>query len=348
VKVAYVLEEYPELSQTFVETELREQARHADVQVLALGPGRAAAPADARFTPSYPPGAAARLAALLRTRPPLPRDWPSDGRRLRGIARIAPWILAARSVDHVHAHFASEAADVAALLGRPHSFTGHSTDLFAPGLQRRVAAAKFAAVVCEYDRREVAKLAPGARVEVVPVGLDLEALRRTTPYDPDGPVVAVGRLVEQKGFADLAAVAPEIGRQVIVAGAGPVELGNVTLPGALDPSASLRLIESASLLVAPSVIASDGSRDGIPTVLKEALALGVPVVASDAVGNPEVVEPGHGALFAAGDRNALAGAITALLRRDDREAMGRAGRAWAERHADIRVTAAKLRQLWAE
>jgi colanic acid/amylovoran biosynthesis glycosyltransferase len=345
VRVAYVLEEYPELSQTFVETEMR--AVQADVDVFALRPGPAAALADPRFTPSYPPGAAARLAALLRARPPLPRDWPSDGRRLRGIARIAPWILAARAVDHVHAHFASEAADIAALLGRPHSFTGHSTDLFAPELERRVAAAKFAAVVCEYDRREVEKRAAG-RVEVVPVGLDLEATRRTTPYDPDGPVVAVGRLVEQKGFADLAAVAPELGREVIVAGAGPVELEDVTLRGALDPAESLRLIESAALLVAPSVIAKDGSRDGIPTVLKEALALGVPVVASDAVGNPEVVEPGHGALFPAGDRRALADAITTMLRRDDREAMGRAGRAWAEQHADVRVTAEKLRQLWAE
>jgi glycosyltransferase involved in cell wall biosynthesis len=74
----------------------------------------------------------------------------------------------------------------------------------------------------------------------------------------------------------------------------------------------------------------------------------VPVVASDAVGNPEVVEPGHGALFPAGDRRALADAITTMLRRDDREAMGRAGRAWAEQHADVRVTAEKLRQLWAE
>ena len=247
----------------------------------------------------------------------------------------------------MHAHFASEAADIAALLGHEHSFTGHSTDLFTDDLPRRVAAAKFAAVVCEYDRRAVEKVADG-RVEVVPVGLDLDAVRRSTPYDPDGPIVAVGRLVEQKGFADLAAVAPELGREVIVAGSGPERLENVTLPGALDPTAALRLIESASLLVAPSVIAKDGSRDGIPTVLKEALALGVPVVASDAVGNPEVVEPAHGALYPAGDRRALADAITSLLRRVDREAMGGAGRAWAERSADVRVSAARLRQLWAE
>jgi len=69
-----------------------------------------------------------------------------------------------------------------------------------------VAAAKFAAVVCEYDRREVEKRVPDGRVEVVPVGLDLDAVKRITAYDPDGPIVAVGRLVEQKGFADLDAI----------------------------------------------------------------------------------------------------------------------------------------------
>ena len=101
------------------------------------------------------------------------------------------------------------------------------------------------------------------------------------------------------------------------------------------------------MLVAPSVIASDGSRDGIPMVLKEALALGVPVVASDAVGNPEVVEDAWGALYPAGDRRALAEALRALLERPDREAMGQAGRAFAERELDLRRQTARLRELFA-
>jgi len=82
-------------------------------------------------------------------------------------------------------------------------------------------------------------------------------------------------------------------------------------------------------------------------VIKEALALGVPVVASDAVGNPEVIEPAHAPLFPAGDRRALLDTLRTVLRKD-RAAMGRAGRAWAEKHADVRASAARLRQLWAE
>ena len=100
------------------------------------------------------------------------------------------------------------------------------------------------------------------------------------------------------------------------------------------------------MLVAPSGVARDGSRDGIPTVVKEALALATPVVASDAVGNPEVVKPEHGTLYPAGDRTALQSALKATLDRTDREAMGRAGRAFAEQHADIAKTTARLRELW--
>jgi colanic acid/amylovoran biosynthesis glycosyltransferase len=100
--------------------------------------------------------------------------------------------------------------------------------------------------------------------------------------------------------------------------------------------------------VAPSVIARDGSRDGIPMVLKEALALEVPVVASDAVGNPEVVGRDRGALYPAGERGALAEAIGAMLAKpaEQRIAMGRAGRAFAEREADVRAQTARLLELF--
>jgi glycosyltransferase involved in cell wall biosynthesis len=71
-------------------------------------------------------------------------------------------------------------------------------------------------------------------------------------------------------------------------------------------------------------------------------------VASDAVGNPEVVAPDRGVLHPAGDRRALAEALRALLDRppSEREAMGRAGRAWAEREADVRTQTARLRDLF--
>jgi len=83
-------------------------------------------------------------------------------------------------------------------------------------------------------------------------------------------------------------------------------------------------------------------------VLKEAMALEVPVVASDAVGNPEVVDRDRGVLYPAGDRRALAAAVRSVLERaaGERAAMGRAGRAFAEREADLRIQTARLRELF--
>jgi colanic acid/amylovoran biosynthesis glycosyltransferase len=374
-RVAYVLERYPELSQTFVEDELRALVEAgSEPVVLALQPGEFPGLTERRFEPVYPPRPAGRIGPLLRTlirRPGVALRflnssdrWPPDGRRVRGLARVAPWVPAARRAAHVHAHFASEAADIASLLARltgtTHSFTGHSTDLFADpeALRRRLCRAAFAVVVCEYDRREVERLAPGTgRIEVIPLGLELDRLRRGIPYDADGAIVAVGRLVPQKGFGDLVAVAGELQWPVVVAGDGPLRAeleragaGAVRFLGALSRRDALGLIERAAILVMPSVVAPDGSRDGIPMVLKEALALSVPVVASDAVGNPEVVEPAWGSLFPAGDRRALADAVRTLLARPgaEREAMGRAGRAFAERAADVRHQTGKLAALFDE
>ena len=374
MRLAYVLERYPELTQTFVEAELRELKRLGDeVEVLALQRGDGAELADASLAVTYPAhgGARLRAAAGVAVRGPGPvsaflrrrgagERWPPNTSRVRGLARIAGWQAAAAGGEHLHAHFASEAADIAELLGalthRRHSFTGHSTDLFADpdALRARLEAAAFAVLVCEYDRREVERAAPGAgTLHVIPLGIDLEAIRRTKPYDPEGPIVSVGRLVEHKGFADLAAIAPSLGREVVIAGEGPqrselesLARGAATFPGALNPAAARDLIERASVLVAPSVIASDGSRDGIPMVLKEALALETPIVASDAVGNPEVTHPDHGASYPAGARDGLAAAIGAILARPDREAMGKAGRAFAERDADLRKQTARLRDLF--
>ena len=85
-RVAYVLERYPELSQTFVEDELRELRRTGvDLDVLALAPGESARLADAHFAPVYPPrgarrlGAAGRLALVRPAELARSGDWPPGG-----------------------------------------------------------------------------------------------------------------------------------------------------------------------------------------------------------------------------------------------------------------------------
>jgi glycosyltransferase involved in cell wall biosynthesis len=141
---------------------------------------------------------------------------------------------------------------------------------------------------------------------------------------------------------------------VTILGEGPeraaleAEAGDrVALPGAATPDAVRAALETADLLCAPSVVAPDGDRDSMPVVVKEALAMEVGVVASDAVGLPEIVRAPWGRLAAPGDEAALAAAIDAMLARSpqERAAAGRAGRAYVARHADVYVEAGKLSQL---
>ena len=117
-------------------------------------------------------------------------------------------------------------------------------------------------------------------------------------------------------------------------------------------------MQDAAVLAMPCVIAADGDRDTMPVVVKEALALAIPVVATDEVGLPEVVRPAWGRLVPPGDPEALATALNELLALSPeiRAAMGAAGRAHvlehcslsgqAERLADLIATSRARRRLW--
>jgi glycosyltransferase involved in cell wall biosynthesis len=121
----------------------------------------------------------------------------------------------------------------------------------------------------------------------------------------------------------------------------------VELLGRREHAEVRELLERAAVLAMPSVIAADGDRDSMPVVVKEALAMEVPVVASDEVGLPEVVRPEFGRLVPPGDAAALAAAVAELLalQAAERAAMGRAGREFVKGMADSRAEAARLSEL---
>jgi glycosyltransferase involved in cell wall biosynthesis len=147
--------------------------------------------------------------------------------------------------------------------------------------------------------------------------------------------------------------------RVVIAGDGPLrprleaqvaELGLediVELPTAPGPDAVRDLLEGADVLVAPCVVAADGDRDSMPVVVKEALAMSVPVVATDEVGLPEVVAPEWGSLVPPGSPRELAGAIVDLLALpgERRAAMGAAGRAFVLEHCNVDREAERLAAL---
>lgn len=216
-------------------------------------------------------------------------------------------------------------------------------------------------MVCVADdgaRASVAEGVSAARVVTVWNGIDLDRFAYSGPR-PGGPAVVVARLVPEKDHATLlrawALVAgQEPDFRLEVAGDGPLMGELVGLAGGLGLGDRVRflgrvddvpgLLGRAAMLVLPSRL------EGISLTLLEAMARGLPVVATRVGGNPEVVIDGEtGSLVSPGAPADLAAAVVAL-RRDPAAAsrMGRAGRVRAETHFDVRTTLAAYESLYSD
>jgi glycosyltransferase involved in cell wall biosynthesis len=295
--------------------------------------------------------AAGRLLAAGCELEPLstPRDYAHPHRDAQALARL---VRAARRVDLVHAHSAKAGvlARVAArAAGRPVVYTPHCFPFvgevsparrrFALGVERALAPLTAALIcVCE-DERAVA-LAAGVRpraISVVRNGCPGCAGDAVEPVAPGRPVVgAVTVLRRQKRVDVLLAAAPAIlaavpEATVAVIGEGP-ELQ--ALRAAADPRVVFRPFRgpAARHLRALDVYVLPSAWEALPIGVLEALACGVPQVATDVGGTREAVTAETGVLVAPGDPGALADAAIALLRDPARRArMAAASRA---RHAE--------------
>jgi glycosyltransferase involved in cell wall biosynthesis len=286
-------------------------------------------------------------------------------------------LIRERGIELVHAHWILPngfvAARAAGAAGIPYAVTLHGSDVFmaeraAPlaAMARRALAGAAHVTSCSADLRDrLLALAGGAgadRVLLVPNGTDLGAppdaaaaaaveARLGPAAAGGGPlVVAVGRLVDKKGFGILLEAAPAIlaGRpdaRLAIGGGGDLEtplrrraaeLGiadRVAFPGPLSHPEALALIARAEVFVMPSLRDERGNVDGLPIVVLEAMAAGRPVVASDVAGLPLAVSDGEtGLLVPERDPAALATAVGSLLADPGRaRRLGEAGRSRIER-----------------
>lgn len=281
--------------------------------------------------------------------------------------------LAAERVEHVHAHWATYPAQVAwavhHLEGIPYSITAHAHDIFLPNpmLGVKIRDSLFTATISEFNREWIVKSCgreAAARLQVVRCGVPLEQFPFRPPGGAAGPVVSVGRLVDYKGFAtliDAMGLLRERGRDLScrIVGDGPLMgrlrdrirtrglEGRVELMGARSQEEVRELLSRAGLCVLASQRGGDGQMDGIPVVLMEALALGVPSVSTRISGIPELIEDGvTGLLAPPADPRALASAMERVL--DDPELAGRlaaGGRRRVEKDYDLEVNAGRLLDL---
>jgi len=282
-----------------------------------------------------------------------------------------------RGITHLHAHFASVSARVArlaaGLAGIGYSVTAHAKDIFHvdvddADLRRTVEDAAAVITISRFNLTFLRRRFPAAadRIHLVHNGIDLGRF----PPGPDvrkrpARIAAVGRLVEKKGFADLldaVALLRDRGVDVTVDLVGTGELAGalaaqrdrlrlrdtVVLHGALSQHRVSEIVGNAALLAAPCVVGADGNRDGLPTVLLEAMALGTPCVSTPVTGIADLItDDVDGLLVAERAPAELADAIAALL--DDRARGARlaaAARIQVESEFDTRRQARRVRAVF--
>ena len=333
-RIAVILSGWPRVSESFALNEVLALHRAGLLgAVLALKPGDGG--------PMHP--AAAELAPLVE---PVPAGEPEAQ------AEAAVSMLDGRGITAVHGYFAHAPAAVAALVadkfGLPYGFSVHALDarkVSRAGMHERGAAAAVV-VACNCDAAAEVSAA-GIDPVLVRHGVDLDGFGATEPPGSD-PValLAVGRLVEKKGFEVLLAALSTVDRpwRLRLVGDGPLRgrlaglvdaygLGErVTLAGRCTHATLPAEYAAADLVVVPSVVDSTGDRDGLPNVVLESMASRRPVVASAVAAIPSAVRDGvTGTLVPPRDPAALARALTALIDDPDRRvALGRGARAVAE------------------
>lgn len=284
-----------------------------------------------------------------------------------GVALGVAHELRRRGVSHVHCHFAHAPASVgmyaATQLGAGFSFVGHANDLFERRalLGKKLARADFVSCISRFHRDLYRELVPGGadRYVVVRCGVDAARWSARAPRPEPGRlhVVTVARLVAKKGIDTLiraVALAPEL--TLTVCGDGPEagaleslagELGlgeRVRFLGALDNDRVREEMAAADVFALPCRVDARGDRDGIPVVLMEAMALGLPVVAGDLPAIRELVaHEDTGLLAPPDDVQAFAGLLQRLARDPALlERLSRQGRAHIEAEFSQEVNVARL------
>lgn len=262
-----------------------------------------------------------------------------NGQRVRG-----------RGVAHVHAHYATHPAAAAYVMSRvrlpgqpelPYSLTLHAHDIFIRprGLARKLRSAAFVRCISEFNVRFLSERYPDLapeRFRVIHCGIEPDRYaRRPAPGAPGRDRTAVLLCIAAhrpyKGLTHLieavrllvaggedvrcdvigeGVLRPQLERQIEAAGLG----ARFRLVGTRTQAEVAEALSGCDVFVLPSVVAPDGQMEGIPVSLMEALAAGVPTVATRTSGIPELVIDGTTGLVVEPERpGALADAIRRIL-----------------------------------
>jgi len=276
-------------------------------------------------------------------------------------------------IEHVHAHFASHPAMAAwvihQLTGLSYSFTAHGTDLHVHQdmLKQKAENAAFAVTISHYNRTFISGQCGeqiAQKFNVIHCGVD-PSIFTSRPGSSQSTqplrIVSVASLRRVKGHRYLLYACAELARRGIdfqcrLIGDGgqkhalraqikTLHLENrVTLEGPQPRDEIIRILGDSDVFVLTSIQTSSGSREGIPVSLMEAMACGLPVVASRLSGIPELVEDGvSGYLVTPGNPRSIAKALVVLAADSQmRIRMGRSGRRMVMKQFNLTANAATL------
>ena len=398
MRLAYLCNLYPAVSHSFVRREIEgvERAGH-EVSRFSLRPARPDLKdeADLREATRTEAVLGRGIAALMGSAMALGLSRP--GKTVSALAmahrlsapglrqklrHCAYWLEAAwlvrrmeqLKIDHLHAHFGTNPAAVAAIAhswgGPAYSFTVHGPDEFdapvALGLGTKIASARLVAAISSYGRSQLMRWSAPAqwgKIEVVRCGIDAAFLEAESQPIPASSTefVCVARLSAQKGLPLLIAACDRLRASgenfsVTIIGDGEMRgtleeeirrrnMGNVVSLVGVQTSAEIR----AHLLRARAFILPSFA-EGLPVVIMEALALSRPVITTAIAGIPELVDSECGWLIPAGSEDALIDAMKAALRASPEElsAKGAIGRERVRRFHDADRNAALLLEAVAE
>jgi len=392
-KIAYVVKRYPRFSETFIVNELlAHQDAGAEVEIFSLRPTNDTHFQDVisrvRAPVTYLPHAGLKAKEVWemmrkyedqsdRLFSGLEAGWNADIVDLYQAMVLAQHVNK-RGIQHIHAHFASSPATVARLAARfaniRYSITAHAKDIFHEDvdpneLVTKLEDAATVITVSDYNEHHLHALTNWSGVNIVRIynGLDLETFEYSPPRNRPPLILAVGRLVEKKGFRHLIDACAQMasdGRpfRCRIVGSGPDELSlhlqisrlgleeRVVLAGPLPQAEIRREIQQAAVFAAPCVVGEDGNRDGLPTTLLEAMALGTPCVSTPVTGIPEaVLHDRTGIIVPQCESRSLAEGLARLL--DDpglRVRFAEAARKRIEEEFDVAQSAFNMREIFSK
>lgn len=351
-RIAVVVSGFPRLSETFAVNELLALAeRDALAAIFATKPGDG----------TRQQLGSERLSQLLTV---LSNDTADTQ------AAFVASALKGRNVKAVHGYFAHQPAEVAWLAAErlrvPSGFSVHAKDARKISSAELGLRAKRAAcvVACNSDVANTIRNT-GARVHLIPHGVDMDRFK-ASPVPAGGvlQILAVGRLVEKKGFHFLIEAVSRLKFpfQLRIIGEGPEQERLAQMISGYQLSAQVALCGPrthdqlpeeymrAHVVAVPSIVDKEGDRDGLPNVVLEAMASGRAVVASEAGAiNAAVRDSETGLLLPAGDPLSLALALTRLAQDLPlRARLATAARKYVEEHYEVKSCSEQFCQLLEE